>query len=147
MFFQETERLLGSPSHQNRVQVIKEVKNMPVQNDVLLPPLNIERMPACDERLELALKFLKAAGEGVNTSALIGEFTDAEKAIGLMGSANCRFRNIPVGQADSEGAQTRPLICIRCQKNARPHTCLPSPRLAHCVDYLACVIKCSFRTS
>ena len=49
------------------MQVIKEVKNMPVQNDVLLPPLNIERMPACDERLELALKFLKTAGECVNT--------------------------------------------------------------------------------
>jgi hypothetical protein len=41
---------------------------MPVQNDALLPPLNIERMPACDERLEFALRFLKAAGECVNTS-------------------------------------------------------------------------------
>jgi hypothetical protein len=40
---------------------------MPVQNDALLSPLNIERMPACDERLDLALKFLKAAGECVNT--------------------------------------------------------------------------------
>ncbi|MGF7183263.1 hypothetical protein HDF11_004795 [Tunturiibacter psychrotolerans] len=40
---------------------------MPVQNDALLSPSNIEKMPACDERLELALKFLKAAGECVNT--------------------------------------------------------------------------------
>jgi len=47
---------------------------------------------------------------GIRSSALNGEFTDAEKVIGLLGSANCRFRNIPVGQADSEGAQTKPLI-------------------------------------
>jgi hypothetical protein len=40
---------------------------MPVQNDALLSPLNIESMPACDESLELALRFLKAAGECVNT--------------------------------------------------------------------------------
>jgi hypothetical protein len=40
---------------------------MPVQNDALLPPLNIERMPACDERLDLALRFLEAAGECVDT--------------------------------------------------------------------------------
>jgi hypothetical protein len=40
---------------------------MPVQNDALLSPPNIERMPACVERLELSLRFLKAAGECVNT--------------------------------------------------------------------------------
>ncbi len=40
---------------------------MPIQNDALLSSLNTERMPACDERLELALKFLQAANECVNT--------------------------------------------------------------------------------
>ncbi|MGF7183701.1 hypothetical protein HDF11_005234 [Tunturiibacter psychrotolerans] len=41
---------------------------MRVQNDALLTPLDIQRMPACDERLDLALKFLKAAAECVNTA-------------------------------------------------------------------------------
>ena len=40
---------------------------MTVSNDALLVPLTFQRMPACDERLDLALKFQKAAGECVNT--------------------------------------------------------------------------------
>jgi hypothetical protein len=28
-----------------------------------------------------------------------------------------------------------------------PHTCLAAPRLAHYVDYLACVLACPFHTS
>ncbi len=36
-------------------------------NDARLAPLNFQRMPACEERLDLALKFSRAAGECVNT--------------------------------------------------------------------------------
>jgi hypothetical protein len=40
---------------------------MPVKNETLSSLSNPEKMPACDERLELALKFLKVAGECVNS--------------------------------------------------------------------------------
>jgi hypothetical protein len=40
---------------------------MALENDTLLSDSRIRKMPACDESLELALKFLAAAGECVNT--------------------------------------------------------------------------------
>jgi hypothetical protein len=40
---------------------------MPVKSDTLLFASNVEKMPACDERMELALRFLEAAGECVNS--------------------------------------------------------------------------------
>jgi hypothetical protein len=40
---------------------------MPVENDTLASAPKLGKMPACDQRLELALRFLAAAGECVNT--------------------------------------------------------------------------------
>ena len=40
---------------------------MPVQSEALLSFWDIENMPACDEGMELARRFLVVAGECVNT--------------------------------------------------------------------------------
>jgi hypothetical protein len=40
---------------------------MPVQSETLLSLWNIENMPECDEGMELARRFLEAAGECVST--------------------------------------------------------------------------------
>jgi hypothetical protein len=42
-------------------------KTMPVQSDALLSLWDMENMPACDEGMELARRFLEAAGECVST--------------------------------------------------------------------------------
>jgi hypothetical protein len=44
-----------------------EVRIMPITNDALLLLWDLENMPACDEGMELARRFLGAAGECVNT--------------------------------------------------------------------------------
>jgi hypothetical protein len=43
---------------------------MPVKSDALLSLWDIENMPACDEGMELARRFLEAAGECVTHSVL-----------------------------------------------------------------------------
>jgi hypothetical protein len=40
---------------------------VPVNNDALLSLWDIENMPACNQGMELARRFLEAAGECVNT--------------------------------------------------------------------------------
>ena len=40
---------------------------MPVKTEALLSLWDMENMPACDEGMELARRFLEAAGECVNT--------------------------------------------------------------------------------
>jgi hypothetical protein len=49
---------------------------MPIQNDALLSLWDIENMPACDEGMELARRFLEAAGECVST---LGSWEDEHK--------------------------------------------------------------------
>jgi hypothetical protein len=40
---------------------------MPIQNDALLSLWDMENMPACDEGMDLAKRFLETAGECVST--------------------------------------------------------------------------------
>jgi hypothetical protein len=45
---------------------------MPIQSDTLLSLWGLENMPACDEGMELARRFLEAAGECVNRLGMAG---------------------------------------------------------------------------
>jgi hypothetical protein len=54
------------------MQIIKEVDNYAGKNDSLLSLWDIENMPACDQGMELARRFLEAAQQTLGRSEARG---------------------------------------------------------------------------